>query len=357
MTARSTAQGHAATIRDETAAGANTATRVGTNLRELADNAAFTEDIGTSFDLTSTALPAALPANNMRGVIEVNYATTTTLPACTYANGTLGVGATLTGNANGALAAQDGQSPAANDIILVKDQASGLQNGVYVVTTLGDGSNPFVLTRIVAAATAANLSGCQVSVLLGTANANTAWTINLAAASITVGTTALTFVNPHTSATVPAALSTAAAGTSPHLARRDHVHTMPSADQLATCAGAVPLNNNNLTGVKTAVLNGLIDDGNSSTSKTIDFTTGLMHKLTLTGNCALTLTNPSGPATCLLLLTQDGSGSRTISFVTTVISAGGAVPVPTSTATTGKTMLMLVWDGTNWWCTAAYGFA
>jgi hypothetical protein len=201
------------------------------------------------------------------------------------------------------------------------------------------------------------LAGCQVAVLLGTSNANTAWELNLAAASITVGTTALTFANPHTSATVPAALSTAAAGTSPHLARRDHVHTMPSADQLATCAGAVPLNNNNLTGVKTAVLNGLIDDGNSSTSKTIDFTTGLMHKLTLTGNCALTLTNPSGPATCLLLLTQDGSGSRTISFVTTVISAGGAVPVPTSTATTGKTMLMLVWDGTNWWCTAAYGFA
>jgi hypothetical protein len=305
----------------------------------------------------TTYLDEALPNNNLRGIIVANYATTAALAAGTYANGTLGVGATFTVTALGALAAIDGQTPAAGDIVLVKGQASGLQNGVYTVTTLGDAGTSAVLTRITAADTAAKIAGCNVAVALGTANANTAWTINLAAASITVGTTALTFVNPHTSATVPAALSTAAAGTSPHLARRDHVHTMPSADQLATCAGAVPLNNNNLTGVKTAVLNGLIDDGNSSTSKTIDFTTGLMHKLTLTGNCALTLTNPSGPATCLLLLTQDGSGSRTISFVTTVISAGGAVPVPTSTATTGKTMLMLVWDGTNWWCTAAYGFA
>jgi hypothetical protein len=48
LTARSTAQGHAATIRDEVSAGANTATRVGTNLRELADNVVFGEDAGTT---------------------------------------------------------------------------------------------------------------------------------------------------------------------------------------------------------------------------------------------------------------------------------------------------------------------
>jgi hypothetical protein len=59
MTARSTAQGHAVTIRDETTASANTATRVGTNLKELADNALFNEDIGATVDLTSTALVAA----------------------------------------------------------------------------------------------------------------------------------------------------------------------------------------------------------------------------------------------------------------------------------------------------------
>lgn len=47
MTARATAQGHATTIGAETVAGANTATRVGANLKELADNCAFTEDVAS----------------------------------------------------------------------------------------------------------------------------------------------------------------------------------------------------------------------------------------------------------------------------------------------------------------------
>lgn len=167
----------------------------------------------------------ALPNNNLRGVIIANYATTAALAAGTYANGTAGVGATFTVTAVGALAAIDGQTPALNDIVLVKDQASGLQNGVYKVTTLGDGSTSAVLTRIPAADTAAKIAGCNVDVLLGTANANTVWAINLAAASITVGTTALTFATPHTSATVPADIGYPdTVGTAPHLARRDHVH-------------------------------------------------------------------------------------------------------------------------------------
>lgn len=48
MTQRSTAIADATTIKNEVAAGANTATRVGNNLLEIATNAAFTEDVGTS---------------------------------------------------------------------------------------------------------------------------------------------------------------------------------------------------------------------------------------------------------------------------------------------------------------------
>jgi len=81
-------------------------------------------------------------------------ATTNTLKACTYNNGTSGVGATLTGNANGILSQSDqtnkvdNVTPALNDIILVKNQASALQNGLYVVTQLGSASLPFILTRL-----------------------------------------------------------------------------------------------------------------------------------------------------------------------------------------------------------------
>lgn len=143
----------------------------------------------------STALTLALPNNNLRGVIRAHYATTAALPACTYANGTLGVGATLTGNANGALSAQDGVTPAAADVIFVKDQATGAQNGVYVVTTLGDGSNPFVLTRIPAADTAAKISGAVIEVITGTLYQGSLWRLNVRASAITVGTTALSWSN------------------------------------------------------------------------------------------------------------------------------------------------------------------
>lgn len=64
---------------------------------------------------------------------SVRAATTAALPAVTYANGTGGVGATLTADANGALPAQDGVTLVVNDRLLVKDQAAQLQNGIYIL--------------------------------------------------------------------------------------------------------------------------------------------------------------------------------------------------------------------------------
>lgn len=304
-------------------------------------------------------LDEALPNNNLRGVIVANYKAAAALPAYTYANGTAGVGATITYNATGAPATIDGQTPALNDILLLNstEAAAGSDAGVYKCTTLGTVGVAHVWTRATAADTAAKIAGCNVDVTFGTAGANSEWTINLAAASITVGSTTLTFVNPNTSATVPSALGTAATGTSPHLARRDHVHTLPSVDALAATAGALAMANNNITGVKSVILNGEIDDGNSSTSKTIDFSAGPFHKMTLTGNCAITLTAPAGPCVCRLKLTQDGTGSRTISMVTTVLWAGGFVPIPTPTLTTGVTQVFFQYDGSAWTGWAMYGFA
>jgi hypothetical protein len=73
----------------------------------------------------------------------VKYATVAALPACTYSGSSPG---TLTKNTNGAVTF-DGVTPTASDIVLVKNQVSGLQNGFYIVTTVGNGSTPFVLTR------------------------------------------------------------------------------------------------------------------------------------------------------------------------------------------------------------------
>lgn len=128
------------------------------------------------------------------------YATTAALPAVTYANGTGGVGATLTANANGALTV-DGYtftSPADNGTrILIKNQAATLQNGVYTLSQAGDAGNPFILTR----ATDFDTAGSGVDqidqgdfflITSGTANANTSW-VQQTPLPITVGTTGIVF--------------------------------------------------------------------------------------------------------------------------------------------------------------------
>ena len=53
---------------------------------------------------------------------------------------------TITANSNGA-AVIDGETLNLNDRVLVHLQTTGTQKGIYTVTTLGDSSNPFVLTR------------------------------------------------------------------------------------------------------------------------------------------------------------------------------------------------------------------
>ncbi len=123
-------------------------------------------------------------------------ATTAALPAYTYANGQSGAGATLTGNANGALGAIDtGYTPAAGDLLLVKNEtgSNAPVNGLYVVTATGSGSTPFVLTRSATMNAAGEFSGALVPVGgAGQANANSIWLCNPGGA-VTVGTTAIPF--------------------------------------------------------------------------------------------------------------------------------------------------------------------
>ena len=83
---------------------------------------------------------------------------TTANLSATYSNGTAGVGATLTASSNGALSL-DGSTPSVADRILVKNQTSASENGIYTVTTVGDGSTAFVLTRATPEDQPSELSG------------------------------------------------------------------------------------------------------------------------------------------------------------------------------------------------------
>ena len=94
----------------------------------------------------------------------------------TYSNGTAGVGATLTNANTQAAFAIDGYTAALNDRILIKNQTSTLQNGIYTVTTLGSGATNWVLTRAVDSNTPALIDGEAVFVTLGSTMNDTGWT-------------------------------------------------------------------------------------------------------------------------------------------------------------------------------------
>src|SRR6056300_561884 len=116
-------------------------------------------------------------------------ATTADLSA-TYSNGTAGVGATLTAGSNGAISI-DGVSLSLNDRVLVKDQSTAAENGIYRVTTVGDGSTAFVLTRATPEDQPAELTGGSfVFVEEGNANGDNGYVFTHTGAP-TFGTTSL----------------------------------------------------------------------------------------------------------------------------------------------------------------------
>ena len=126
-----------------------------------------------------------------------NLATTAALASCTYNNGASGVGATLTATANGALTV-DSVLTVVNNRILVKNQVSGAQNGIYVVTQVGTAGTPFILTRATDYDTSGSGTneidqGDFVLILSGTSYANTSW-VQQTPLPITVGTTAIVWV-------------------------------------------------------------------------------------------------------------------------------------------------------------------
>ena len=128
-------------------------------------------------------------ANGLDVKDSVRLATTAALAAVTYNNGA----GTLTADANGALSV-DGAAVVADDRILVKDQASAVQNGIYKVTATGGAGAAFVLTRTPDADTASELTGGTFFfVEEGTANADNGY-VATHNGTPTFGSTNITFV-------------------------------------------------------------------------------------------------------------------------------------------------------------------
>lgn len=84
--------------------------------------------------------------NEIAKINPCNVATTANLTA-TYINGSSGAGATLTNSGTQAVLSIDGLTLAVGSRVLVKNQTTNTQNGVYVVTDVGSASTNWVLSR------------------------------------------------------------------------------------------------------------------------------------------------------------------------------------------------------------------
>lgn len=143
-------------------------------------------------DGASSVYTTGSSLNSTTAKTAVRVATTANLTA-TYANGTAGLNATLTNSGTLAALQIDGVTLSALDRVLVKDQTTGFQNGVYEVTTVGSGAVAWVLTRATDFDVSADIVlGSLFFVSAGTTNSNRYYYCTNSSA-VTVGTTAITF--------------------------------------------------------------------------------------------------------------------------------------------------------------------
>lgn len=157
-------------------------------------------DLGSQ-KITGLATPAAADDAATKGYVDgvatgldlkesCRVATIEALPACTPAGS--GVDKTLTADANGVLTV-DGVEVALNDRILVKDQVSGDDNGIYKCTTAGEAEVLFVLTRATDFDEDAEVTaGAYTFIEEGTTLADQGWVLTTND-PITVDTTTLVF--------------------------------------------------------------------------------------------------------------------------------------------------------------------
>ena len=121
------------------------------------------------------------------------HAATTANLTATYDNGTSGVGATLTGS--GAFPQIDGHTVTEQQRVLVKDQSTASQNGLYVLTDDGDPSGSWVLTRATDAdnSPAGEIAYGDFCFIQNGGQAGYGFIVNTTG-TITIGTTSISYI-------------------------------------------------------------------------------------------------------------------------------------------------------------------
>jgi hypothetical protein len=160
---------------------------------------AVTQDPTTALQLATKQYVDTLVSSGITYHAPVKYEVPTGNLNATYNNGTSGVGATLTNAGTLVAFTPDGVVASVSDRILIYNQSNQFENGVYVVTVVGNGSTAWVLTRASDADTYALKSpnglgnGDAFFITSGNTGAGETYVCNTVGV-ITFGTTAITFV-------------------------------------------------------------------------------------------------------------------------------------------------------------------
>lgn len=210
----------------------------------------------TTTSITGLAVTGSIGASN---IVLAKLAST-----ANFAN-TSPTATVLTASATG-VTTIDGTNLAANDIVLLKDQTTTNQNGVYKVTTAGAVGITAVLTRITELNTWTNIATSpEVTVQTGTANADTMW-LCTADTGGTLGTTAIAFKKIITAtdtftSTAAGAVPASSGGTTNYLRADGTFTTVPTTSitglaTVATSASAADLSTGTLPAGRMPALTG-----------------------------------------------------------------------------------------------------
>lgn len=99
------------------------------------------------------------------------------------------------------------------------------------------------------------------------------------------------------------------------------------------------------------------DNGNSGTSKTIDWTASNKQKITTTGSCTLTFTAPSGPCNLLLKIVHEASASSYTYTWPATVKWPGATALTTTNTSGAVDIVSFYYDGTNYYAQGAANFS